>query len=63
VKQGNRHHWKFSKAFVGSRSLRVAFRSPEVYYFITKLCLQEAAVIQVKSMMMFPAWEKVKQQK
>jgi hypothetical protein len=39
AKQGSLHHWKFSK-------VHTAFNLPHVYDYITKLCRQQAEVIQ-----------------
>jgi hypothetical protein len=36
----------FDKIFIGTHKLHVAFKIPYVYDFITKLCGQEAEVIQ-----------------
>jgi hypothetical protein len=41
TKQGSPHHWKFS-----GRDLHTAFSLPYVYVYITKLCRQQAEVIQ-----------------
>jgi hypothetical protein len=39
------HHWKFSKAYAGSR-FAIDFKLPYIYDYITKLCKQQGEVIQ-----------------
>jgi hypothetical protein len=47
TKQSSPHHWKFSKAHVGSRFAH-GFQTTVyiVYDYITKLCRQQAEVMQ-----------------
>jgi hypothetical protein len=45
AKHGSLHHWQFSKA-TPVRHMRVAFKISYVYYSITKLCRQDAQIIQ-----------------
>jgi hypothetical protein len=45
AKQGSPHHWLFSEAHIGPR-YSCGFLNPYVYDYITKLCRQQAEVIQ-----------------
>jgi hypothetical protein len=45
-KQSSPHHWKISKAHTGSRFASGFQTSVCIYDYITKLCRQQAEVIQ-----------------
>jgi hypothetical protein len=45
AKQGSPHHWKFSKIHT-SPQFAHGFQPSICYYYITKLCRQQAEVIQ-----------------
>jgi hypothetical protein len=59
AKQGLSHHWKFFKD-TSVCDLHVAFQIPYMYDYITKLCRQQAEVIQIKIMKMLATLAKAK---